>query len=154
MKCIACDFGDTRVIESRAANEGASIRRRRECPICKERFTTYERVETPQIVVIKNDDTRELFSREKLLAGLIRACEKTPVSSLQLEAIVDSVEKEILTRGDSEIKSKDIGELVIEQLADTNEVAYVRFASVYRRFDTLASFEAELKKIRSRHKKN
>lgn len=153
MKCVSCDFGDTRVIESRASNEGDAIRRRRECPICKERFTTYERVEVPQIVVVKHDNTRELFSRQKLLSGLLRACEKTSVSKIQLEKIVDEIEKELINQGEPEIDSKKIGEMVITQLADVNEVAYVRFASVYRRFDTLASFEAELEKIRTRRKK-
>lgn len=152
MKCVQCDFGDTRVIESRSAGEGESTRRRRECPECKERFTTYERVEVPQLVVIKHDDTRELFSRDKLFSGLLRACEKTSVSAMQLEEIVNYVERELVSRGETEVKSKDIGEMIIEKLADLNEVAYVRFASVYRRFNTLASFEAELEHIRSRKK--
>ncbi|MCA9348695.1 transcriptional regulator NrdR [Candidatus Saccharibacteria bacterium] len=152
MRCTQCDFGDTRVIESRTVGEGESIRRRRECPICKVRFTTYERVELPQLVVVKNNNTRELFSRDKLLAGLIRACEKTPVSKMQLESVVDHIEKELIEAGESEISSRAIGEIVIEHLADVNEVAYVRFASVYRRFDTLASFEAELARIRAHRK--
>ncbi len=149
MKCTKCDFGDTRVIESRSVSEGASTRRRRECPECKDRFTTYERVETPQIVVIKNDDTRELFSREKLMAGLLRACEKTTVTTVQVENLVSDVERHLIARGENEIHSKDLGELVIEMLADVSEVAYVRFASVYRRFTNLAGFEAELEHIRS-----
>ena len=150
MKCTQCSFGDTRVIESRSANEGSAIRRRRQCPECKERFTTYERVEVPQLVVIKNDNNRELFNREKLMSGLLRACEKTPVSVMQLEGLVNDIEKELIENGESEIKSDDIGEMVIERLADINEVAYVRFASVYRRFNTLASFDAELERIRAR----
>jgi len=150
MKCTQCSFGDTRVIESRSANEGSAIRRRRQCPECKERFTTYERVEVPQLVVIKNDNNRELFNREKLMSGLLRACEKTPVSVMQLEGLVNDIEKELIENGESEIKSDDIGEMVIERLADINEVAYVRFASVYRRFNTLVSFDAELERIRAR----
>ena len=151
MKCTKCNFGDTRVIESRSAGEGSSTRRRRECPECKERFTTYERIEMPQIVVIKNDGTRELFSRDKLMAGVLRACEKTTVTAVQTEELVTNVEKALIARGESEIDSKDLGELVIEQLAEISEVAYVRFASVYRRFTNLAGFEAELEHIRAKN---
>ncbi len=120
------------------------------CCKCSHRFTTYERIERPQLVVIKNDDVRELFNREKLLAGLHRACEKTPVTSLQLEKLISEVEQELYDFGDSEVASSKIGKLVMEKLAELNEVAYVRFASVYRRFKDIANFEKELSDIRKR----
>jgi len=148
MQCSHCHHADTKVIESRDVAEGEAIRRRRECIHCQHRFTTYERIERPQLVVIKNDGTRQLFNREKLLAGLYRACEKTPVTSLQLERLVASVEEELYNCGEAEIPSTKIGKLVMEQLADLNDVAYVRFASVYRRFKDIASFEQELSQIR------
>jgi|SRR5690242_14117897 transcriptional repressor NrdR len=148
MKCGHCNSDDTKVIESRDVAEGQAIRRRRVCNACKYRFTTYERIERPQLVVIKNDGTRELFSREKLLAGLYRASEKTSVSSLQLEQVVADIEEQLYACGDSEVKTSAIGELVMERLALLNEVAYVRFASVYRRFKDIAGFEKELLSIR------
>jgi transcriptional repressor NrdR len=148
MKCGHCNSDDTKVIESRDVAEGQAIRRRRVCNACKYRFTTYERIERPQLVVIKNDGTRELFSREKLLAGLYRASEKTSVSSLQLEQVVADKEEQLYACGDSEVKTSAIGELVMERLALLNEVAYVRFASVYRRFKDIAGFEKELLSIR------
>jgi transcriptional repressor NrdR len=135
---------DIKVIESRDVAEGQAIRRRRMCNHCGNRFTTYERIERPQLIVIKNDGTRQLFNRSKLLAGLYRACEKTPVTSLDLEKLVDTVEQELYACGDQEVRSAKVGELVIEQLARLNEVAYVRFASVYRRFKDIAGFEKEL----------
>ncbi len=150
MRCSQCHFEDTKVIESRDAADGEAIRRRRACTNCKYRFTTYERVEKPQLIVIKNDGTRELFSRDKLLAGLYRACEKTPVTSLQLERLVSDIEQQLYACGDTEVESSKIGELVIERLAGLSEVAYVRFASVYRRFKDIASFEKELSEIRER----
>lgn len=150
MRCSQCHHSDTKVIESRDAAEGEAIRRRRACPACNYRFTTYERIERPPIVVIKNDGTRELFSRDKLLAGLYRACEKTPVSNLQLEGLVASIEQSIYDCGEPEIHSTKIGELVMDGLSRLNEVAYVRFASVYRRFKDIAGFEKELLEIRER----
>jgi transcriptional repressor NrdR len=120
------------------------------CSACEHRFTTYERVERPQLVVIKNNNVRQLFNRDKLLAGLYRACEKTPVTSLQLEQLVSDVEQQLYECSDSEIPSAKIGELVMDHLAELNEVAYVRFASVYRRFKDIASFERELSDIRKR----
>lgn len=141
---------DTKVIESRDVANGESVRRRRMCTNCNSRFTTYERIERPQLIVIKNNGTRELFSREKLLAGLYRACEKTPVTSLQLEQLVANVELALYECGEPEVPSAKIGKLVMEQLAGLNEVAYVRFASVYRRFKDIASFERELTQIRQR----
>jgi len=148
MKCNRCQQTETKVIESRDVAEGESIRRRRECTNCHYRFTTYERIERPQLVVIKNNGTRELFNRDKLLAGLYRATEKTPVTTLQLEQLVADVEQELYDCGDSEIQSTKIGNLVMDNLAPLNEVAYVRFASVYRRFKDIAGFEKELSQIR------
>lgn len=148
MKCTQCQCDDIKVIESRDVAEGQAIRRRRQCVGCGYRFTTYERLERPQLIVIKNDKTRELFNRAKLLAGLFRACEKTPVTSLQLEKVVDTIEQELYACGDQEVRSSRIGELVMDQLAQLNEVAYVRFASVYRRFTDIASFEKELSLVK------
>ncbi len=150
MKCNQCSSADTKVIESRDANEGETIRRRRACPACGYRFTTYERVERPQLIVIKNNGVRELFNRDKLLAGLYRACEKTPVTSLQLEQLVSGIEKELYACGDQEVQTAKLGEMIMERLAALNEVAYVRFASVYRRFKDIAGFEKELLQIRKR----
>jgi transcriptional repressor NrdR len=148
MKCTQCQCDDIKVIESRDVAEGQAIRRRRMCVGCGYRFTTYERLERPQLIVIKNDKTRELFSRSKLLAGLFRACEKTPVTSIELERVVDAIEQELYACGDQEVRSSRIGELVMDQLAPLNEVAYVRFASVYRRFTDIASFEKELSLVK------
>lgn len=148
MKCSRCQHDDTKVIESRDVADGEAIRRRRVCTNCEYRFTTYERLERPQLIVIKNNGTRELYNRDKLLGGLFRACEKTPVSSLQVERLVSDIEQKLYDCGDSEISSSKIGELVMEQLARLNEVAYVRFASVYRRFKDIAGFEKELSQIR------
>ncbi len=150
MRCGQCHFADTKVIESREAADGQAIRRRRSCAECGYRFTTYERIERSQLIVIKNDGTRELFSREKLLAGLYRACEKTSVSNLQLEGLVSDIEQELYACGDPEIPSAKLGEKIMDRLAKLNEVAYVRFASVYRRFKDIASFEEELSQIRQR----
>lgn len=152
MRCTQCQHEETKVIESRDVAEGASIRRRRECVDCQNRFTTYERIEKPQLVVVKKDGTRELFNRQKLLAGLYRATEKTTVSGLQLEHLVDRVEQKLLSCGDSEIASSKIGQEVMDELSSLNEVAYVRFASVYRRFKDIASFERELAGMRERKK--
>lgn len=151
MKCSQCGADDTKVIESRDVAEGQAVRRRRACTACEYRFTTYERIERPQLIVIKNDGTRQLFNREKLLAGLYRACDKTPVSTMQLDQLVNSIEQELAACAESEVSSRKLGEMVMERLAEISEVAYVRFASVYRRFTDIASFEKELSKIRSRH---
>lgn len=150
MRCSQCGCADTKVIESRDAGDGQAIRRRRACPDCGYRFTTYERLERPQLIVIKNDSTRELFNRDKLLGGLYRACEKTPVTSLQLEKLVADVEQHLYACGEQEVSSSKIGEMVMERLSALNEVAYVRFASVYRRFTDIAGFEQELSQIRKR----
>lgn len=148
MKCSQCQQCDTKVIESRDVADGQAIRRRRMCTHCQYRFTTYERLERPQLVVVKNDGTRELFNRGKLLAGLYRACEKTSVSSLQLEALVSDIEQDLYACGSNEVPSVKIGEQVMDRLARINEVAYVRFASVYRRFKDIAGFERELTHIK------
>ncbi len=148
MKCTHCQSDDIKVIESRDVAEGQAIRRRRMCIPCGHRFTTYERLERPQLIIVKNDGTRQLFNRAKLLAGLYRACEKTAVTSLELEKVVDAIEQELYACGEQEVRSTRIGELVMDQLARLNEVAYVRFASVYRRFKDIASFEEELSLVR------
>lgn len=150
MNCSRCQASDTKVIESRDVAGGKSIRRRRMCSACSYRFTTYERIERPQLIVIKNDQVREIFNRDKLLAGLYRACEKTSISSLDLEQLVSEVENKLYELNDSEVTTSKIGELVMEQLSKLNEVAYVRFASVYRRFKDIESFEKELSDIRKK----
>lgn len=150
MKCSQCGVEDTKVIESRDVADGQAVRRRRACISCEYRFTTYERIERPQLIVVKNDGTRQLFNRDKLLAGLYRACEKTSVSSMQLDRLVSGIEQDLAACAESEVSSRKIGEMVMERLAEINEVAYVRFASVYRRFTDIASFERELVKIRGR----
>jgi transcriptional repressor NrdR len=148
MICNQCQADDIKVIESRDVADGEAIRRRRMCVQCGYRFTTYERVERPQLIVVKNDGTRELFNRSKLLAGLYRACEKTPVTSLQLDKVVSDIEQELYACGDQEVSSARVGVLVMNRLASLNEVAYVRFASVYRRFTDIAGFEKELKQLK------
>jgi transcriptional repressor NrdR len=148
MRCDECQCDDTKVIESRDVADGEAVRRRRMCTQCGHRFTTYERIERPQLVVVKNDGVRELFNRQKLLAGLLRASEKTPVTSLQLERLVSDIERELYGCGEPEVRSAKIGDLVMERLALLNEVAYVRFASVYRRFKDIAGFEKELSHIK------
>jgi len=148
MHCTQCNGDDIKVIESRDVADGQAIRRRRMCVGCSARFTTYERIERPQLIVIKHDKTRELFNRNKLLSGLYRACEKTPVSSLELERLVTEVEDALYACGDNEVTTTKIGEMIMDRLAQTNEVAYVRFASVYRRFTDIASFERELSNMK------
>jgi transcriptional repressor NrdR len=152
MRCQQCGSADNKVIESRDVADGDSIRRRRECLSCGYRFTTYERVERPNLIVVKRDGTRELFSRTKLLAGLQHATEKTTVSGVQLEDFVARLERELYARGEPEISSVSIGELVMNELPKLNEVAYVRFASVYRNFKDITSFERELSRIRKSKK--
>jgi transcriptional repressor NrdR len=147
MKCPFCDYVGTKVLDSRSANENKSIRRRRECEQCTRRFTTFEMVEETPLIVIKKDGSREEFSREKILRGLIRACEKRPVSVETLESIVSEVEKQIRNTAHAEVESRDIGELLMEQLYPVDEVAYVRFASVYRQFKDINMFMRELTQI-------
>lgn len=147
MRCPFCGHDDSKVIDSRPTDEGVAIRRRRECIKCTQRFTTYEKVESLPIVVIKKDKTRELFSREKLLAGLTRACEKRPVETSVLDRLVDKIESDLQNTLKREISTKEIGEKVMEGLKDIDEVAYVRFASVYRQFKDVTTFIAEVNKL-------
>jgi transcriptional repressor NrdR len=148
MKCHRCQSVENKVIESRDVADGEAIRRRRECLSCGYRFTTYERLERPSLAVIKRNGTRQLFSREKLLSGLQKACEKTPITNMQLETFVAHIERELYGRGEPEVSSTDIGNLVMEGLPKLSEVAYVRFASVYRHFKDITGFEKELNRIR------
>lgn len=144
MQCPSCQNTDSRVLESRAADSGKSVRRRRECLNCEFRFTTYERVETMPITVLKRNGNRETFSRTKLLHGLGRACEKTGVSADRLETVVDDLEAILQQRSNRDVTSQEIGELVLEQLKGLSEVAYVRFASVYRQFQGINDFVSTL----------
>ena len=147
MKCPFCGEDNTRVIDSRPADDNSSIRIRRLCDVCRKRFTTYEKVETIPLVVIKKDNNREQYDRSKIEAGVLRACHKRPVSIHQINELVDSVENEIFNREEREISSKEIGEMVMERLKDLEAVAYVRFASVYREFKDVNTFMDELKKF-------
>ncbi|KPV59559.1 transcriptional regulator NrdR [Paenibacillus sp. A3] len=151
MKCPYCDYSGTKVLDSRAANENKSIRRRRECEKCQKRFTTFEMVEETPLIVIKKDGSREEFNREKMLRGLIRACEKRPVSVERLEMIVSEVEKQIRTTAHAEVDSREIGEIVMSELYPVDEVAYIRFASVYRQFKDIDMFMKELTELLSKH---
>ncbi|AVX19324.1 MULTISPECIES: transcriptional regulator NrdR [Carboxydocella] len=147
MKCPFCHETATKVVESRTADEGNSIRRRRECENCGKRFTTYERIEERPLLVIKNDGRREVFSPEKLMHGLVKAVEKRPVSMEVLQKIVTEVESQVRTQFDKEVPSSYLGELVMEKLRTVDEVAYVRFASVYRRFRDVNEFMEEIKRF-------
>ncbi|NDC34856.1 MAG: transcriptional regulator NrdR [Synechococcaceae bacterium WB9_2_112] len=144
MQCPSCQHTDSRVLESRAADSGRSVRRRRECLNCDFRFTTYERVETVPITVIKRNGTRETFNPAKLLHGLLRACEKTGLEPAKLETVVEEIELQLQQRNSREVTSNEIGELVLERLSVMSEVAYVRFASVYRQFQGISDFVATL----------
>ena len=147
MKCPYCAFEESKVIDSRPTDEGEKIRRRRECLNCGKRFTTYEQIESLPIMVIKKDKTRETFNRDKLLTGMLRACEKRPVSINQLECMIDEIETTIQNTLDREVTSEKIGELVMDKLKAVDEVAYVRFASVYRQFKDINTFMSELNKL-------
>ncbi|WP_100405074.1 transcriptional regulator NrdR [Bacillus solitudinis] len=147
MRCPACHYNGTKVLDSRPSHEGRSIRRRRECESCNHRFTTFEMVEEVPLIVEKKDGTRQEFSRDKILRGLIRACEKRPVSLETLEKIVNDVERELRGKGKNEVNSHDVGELVMERLANVDDVAYVRFASVYRQFKDINVFIKELTEL-------
>jgi len=147
MKCPFCGYEESKVIDSRPTDEGEKIRRRRECLKCNKRFTTYEMIESLPIIVIKKDKTRETFDRDKLLNGLMRACEKRPVSIETLEKLIDDIQVVIQNSLDREVRSEKIGELVMEKLKDIDEVAYVRFASVYRQFKDINTFMDELSKL-------
>lgn len=147
MKCPFCNSENTRVIDSRPADDNCSIRRRRLCDECGKRFTTYEKVETIPLIVIKKDNNREQYDRSKIEAGVLRACHKRPVSVNQISQLVDEVETEIFNREEKEIPSALIGEIVMDRLRELEEVAYVRFASVYREFKDVNTFMNELKKM-------
>lgn len=152
MMCPFCNAIDTKVIDSRR-NEDFSIRRRRECEKCKKRFTTYEKIETSPILVVKKDSTREPFDKEKLRKGILNSCIKRPISSKVIDKIVDEVEKEVMLSDDNEIKSIEIGELVLKRLKKIDDVAYIRFASVYREFKEVSNFNDEVEKIQPKYSK-
>jgi transcriptional repressor NrdR len=149
MRCPYCQHTDSRVLESRSTEAGQSVRRRRECLRCKHRFTTYERIEFVSVTVIKRDGSRESFDRSKLLRGIVHACEKTGIPQRRLEALVDEIEAELQQRFGREVTSNEIGELVLHYLRDESEVAYVRFASVYRQFQGIRDFVETLDHLKS-----
>lgn len=147
MKCPYCGFLESKVVDTRPTDEGTAIRRRRECMRCQRRFTSYEKVEEVPLMVIKKDGTRETFDRNKLLNGMIKSCEKRPVSLSQLEEIVDAIERKVQNDMRKEVSSVELGEMVMNGLKSVDEVAYVRFASVYRQFKDVKSFMKELTEI-------
>lgn len=147
MKCPFCGYSESKVIDSRPAEEGATIRRRRECLSCQKRFTTYEIIERMPLVVVKRDGSRQSFDKVKLINGMVRACEKRPVTLPDLERIADEIEQELQSHLERETKTVDIGEMVMTRLKDLDEVAYVRFASVYRSFKDINTFMEELSKL-------
>ena len=151
MKCPFCGYSESKVIDSRPAEEGTSIRRRRECLSCAKRFTTYETVESLPIVVVKKDNSRQSFDREKILNGMVRACEKRPVPMAELEKAADEIVQTVQNSLDREVSTEYIGELVMDKLKALDQVAYVRFASVYRQFKDLNSFREELNRILQEH---
>lgn len=152
MKCCFCGHTESKVIDSRPTDEGASIRRRRECLACGKRFTTYETIETVSVMVVKKDKSREAFDREKLLKGLLRACEKRPVPVKRLETLVDEVEATVQNLLEREVPSEAIGEMVMDRLKDIDDIAYIRFASVYRQFRDIDSLNEEISKLMSERK--
>lgn len=147
MKCPFCNKDDTRVVDSRSVDDNSSIRRRRMCDACGKRFTTYEKVETIPLIVIKKDQNREQYDRRKIENGVIRACYKRPISAQQITAVVDQIETLVFSREEREVSSEVIGEIVMDQLKELDPVAYVRFASVYREFKDVNTFMDELKKL-------
>lgn len=153
MKCPKCSYSESKVVDTRSTDDGVKIRRRRECIECGHRFTTYEKIEETQIVVIKRDGTRQGFNRDKIINGLIRACDKRSVTLEQIEKIADKVEKQIYNSFQNEVSTEVIGEIVMNELQGVDDVAYVRFASVYRKFKDINTFMDELKKILDERKK-
>ncbi|MBQ9737579.1 MAG: transcriptional repressor NrdR [Clostridia bacterium] len=147
MRCLFCGHTESKVIDSRSTEEGNTIRRRRECLECGKRFTTYEKIETIPMIVIKKDGIRETFDRDKVLNGILRACEKRPVSLSEIERVIDDIESKLYNMLEREVTSERIGEMVMERLKDLDDIAYVRFASVYRQFKDINSFMDELAKI-------
>ncbi len=154
MKCPFCGFADTKVIDSRAQEENSVIRRRRLCESCGKRFTTYERIDTIPLTVIKKDGTREIFDKSKLLGGIMKSCNKRSITMEQIEALVDDVENTLIGAGEREVDSKKIGVMVMDRLKELDEVAYVRFASVYRQFKDINTFIDELEKLLHEKREN
>lgn len=148
MKCPFCGFEESKVIDSRPADDGERIRRRRECLNCAKRFTTHEVIETVPIVVVKRDRSREVFNRSKLMSGILRACEKRPISVEQVEKMIDNIEAQLQSGYDREVTSQHIGEMVMELLKDIDKVAYIRFASVYKNFEDEDTFLEELSRLK------
>ena len=151
MKCPFCSYRDSRVVDSRSVEDGSSIRRRRECPECGRRFTTYEKYEETPLVVSKKDGRRELFDNKKLLGGLLKAFEKRPIAYEKVQEIAEKIERELRMRGESEVNSTVIGEIVMKYLEQTDQIAYVRFASVYRQFADVNNFMQELQRIMNKN---
>lgn len=147
MKCPYCNGEESKVVDSRSIEDNIAIRRRRECLSCNRRYTTYEKIEDISIFIIKRDLTRELFNRDKVISGIMRACEKRPVTRAKIEEIVESIEKTLNNNMITEVSSEKIGEMILEKLKAVDEVAYVRFASVYRKFDDINSFMEEIKRL-------
>lgn len=152
MRCPYCGHGEDRVVDSREIGEGGQVRRRRECLLCQRRYTTYERIEEVPALVVKRDGQREPYDRSKVLAGLVRACQKRPVTSRQLESMADEVEATLSKKDEREIRSEEIGQILMSHLRDLDQVAYVRFASVYRRFEDIEQFLSELERLRLERK--
>lgn len=150
MRCPFCSFEESRVVDSRSTDDNTTIRRRRECLKCNKRYTTYEKVEDIPILVVKRDSTRENFNKEKIINGLIRACQKRPVSRMQIEELADDIERAISNKMITEVNSKIIGEMVMERLKGIDEISYVRFASVYREFKDINTFLEEIKSLVSK----
>ncbi len=153
MKCPFCNNEDTKVIDSRSQDDNTTIRRRRYCEKCGKRFTTYERIDTIPMTVIKSNGTRETFDKNKLISGIMKSCNKRPITAKQIQDIADDVENAVMSSMDKEIESKEIGSMVMDRLKDIDEVAYVRFASVYRQFKDINTFMEELNKIMDEKKK-
>lgn len=147
MRCPFCSFEESKVVDSRSTDDNTTIRRRRECLSCSKRYTTYEKVEDIPILVVKRDSTRENFNREKIINGLIRACQKRPISRMQIEEMAEDIEKTISNKMITEVNSKYIGEMVMDRLKDIDEISYVRFASVYREFKDINTFLEEIKNL-------
>lgn len=154
MRCPFCSHGEDKVVDSRSSKEGRAVRRRRECLRCGQRFTTYEYIENVSLTIIKNDQRREPYDRQKLMQGIVAACKKRPVSMKKIESIVDRIENQIEKSGKMEVPSSEIGKLVMMELYQLDEVAYVRFASVYRKFKDISEFISEVKDIESKSDEN
>lgn len=148
MRCPSCEYADSKVIDSRSADDGEVIRRRRECLKCAHRFTTYERLGERPVIVIKSDGSSEAFDREKLLRGLLIACAKRPVNHAEIDALIDDIESDLRASQTNEVKSKDLGEMVLKHLAPVDDVAYIRFASVYKDFQSVEEFSEAILDIR------